>query len=348
MFLNEINLHNSLWQRLMARRTRLPHALLLAGPRGLGKFALAQAFASGLLCEQPGMDGRSCGTCIACGWMAQGNHPDFRLLQPEALAAGDEGADEGKGDKKKASQQITIDQVRELDDFLNVGTHRSGLRVILVHPAEAMNRSTANALLKSLEEPGAGTVFLLVSDEPKRLLPTIRSRCQFEAVAVPKRSEAQAALQAAGLAEADRWLALAGGAPYLALELAAAKQGEWMSRLATRLTSADIDVHVAAAELDKMLRDAKGSIPLRLIVDYVQRWTVDLTLTASGLPVRYFVGQQDTIMSVVRRLSVPVLVGFYRRLVEARRQAEQPLNGRLFLENLFLDYRSLFANNHGT
>ncbi|HMV01241.1 MAG TPA: DNA polymerase III subunit delta', partial [Rhodocyclaceae bacterium] len=149
----------------MARRTRLPHALLLAGPRGLGKFALAQAFASGLLCEQPGMDGRSCGTCIACGWMAQGNHPDFRLLQPEALAAGDEGADEGKGDKKKASQQITIDQVRELDDFLNVGTHRSGLRVILVHPAEAMNRSTANALLKSLEEPGAGTVFLLVSDE---------------------------------------------------------------------------------------------------------------------------------------------------------------------------------------
>src|SRR5262249_31352913 len=153
----------SVWEKLQARRQRLPHALLITGQRGLGKYALAKEFAAGLLCEDPGTDGRACGRCLACGWVAQGNHPDFRPLQPDALAEAENEAEDGK---KKASQQITIEQVRGLDDFFNIGTHRSGLRVILVYPTEAMNRNTANALLKSLEEPSPGTLFLLVSGEP--------------------------------------------------------------------------------------------------------------------------------------------------------------------------------------
>jgi DNA polymerase-3 subunit delta' len=175
--MNIIELHSSLWERLQARRAQLPHSLLLSGPRGLGKFDLARAFAASLLCENPLQNGNACGSCLACNWLSQGNHPDFRLLQPDALAEseGEEGT-EVKESGKKASQQITIDQVRGLDDFLHVGTHRHGLRVVIVCPAEAMNRSTANALLKTLEEPAAGTLFLLVSNEPERLLPTIRSR----------------------------------------------------------------------------------------------------------------------------------------------------------------------------
>ena len=123
-------------------------------------------------------------SCLACNWFAQGNHPDFRLLQPEALAEEGE-ADDGKESKKKPSQQITIEQIRGLDEFLNVGTHRGGLRVVLVHPTEAMNRNSANALLKTLEEPAPSTLFLMVSNEPNRLLPTIRSRCQAMPVPLP-------------------------------------------------------------------------------------------------------------------------------------------------------------------
>src|SRR5207247_4155502 len=109
--------------------------------------------------------------------------------------------------------EIKIYQVRELADFLNIRSHRGGLRVALVHPAEEMNINAANALLKALEEPPAGAVFLLVSHRPARLLPTIRSRCVALPVAVPPREAALRWLSGQGMPDAERWLAYAGGAP---------------------------------------------------------------------------------------------------------------------------------------
>lgn len=339
--MNAVELHGAVWEKLQSRRQRLPHALLITGQRGLGKYALAKAFAAGLLCENPGGDGRACGHCLACGWFEQGNHPDFRLLQPEALAESDGEAEDGK---KKASQQITIEQVRGLDDFFNVGTHRSGLRIILVYPTEAMNRNTANALLKSLEEPTPGTLFLLVSGEPMRLLPTIRSRCQVISVPLPAEQDAAAALAAVGVAEAEHWLALAGGAPLLAWELAQSGQGQWLDQLVKRLAAGGRnDALAAAAEIDKLLKDSKGKVNLRQVVEWMQKWTIDLALTVQSLPVRYFSGHRVTIEKLVAGTSVYKILGFHRKLLRERRQVEQPLNTRLFLETLFMDYRALFS-----
>lgn len=339
--MNVIDLHRAVWGRLQARRQRMPHALLITGQRGLGKFALAKEFAGGLLCENPSADGRACGRCLACNWFSQGNHPDFRLLQPEALAEGDGEGEEGK---KKASQQITIEQVRSLDDFFNVGTHRSGLRIILVYPTEAMNRNTANALLKSLEEPSPGTLFLLVSGEPMRLLPTIRSRCQVVPVPVPAMADAMAALKAVGVAEAEQWLALAGGAPLLACELAQSGQGQWLDQLVKRLAAGGrVDALAAAAEIDKLLKDSKGRVGLRQVVEWTQKWTIDLAMAAQSLPVRYFSGQRATIEKLAGDAPVYKFLGFHRKLLRERRQVDQPLNARLFLETLFMDYRALFS-----
>lgn len=339
--MNVIELHRPLWTSLQARRDRLPHALLFAGPVGIGKFELGQAFAAGLLCEQPTADGQACGQCLACNWQSQGNHPDFRVLRPEAMAEADGEAEEGK---KKASRQITIDQVRALDEFLNVGTHRAGLRIVLVYPAEAMNRNTANALLKTLEEPAPSTLFILVSDEPMRLLPTIRSRCQVVNVPLPSREAATALLAAAGVDDAERWLALAGGAPLLALELAQSAQGAWLDDLIKRLSAgAKTDPLAAAAALDKVLKDSKGKLVLRHVVEWSQKWAVDLALAQQRLPVRYFLPQQATIAQLAGGIAADELVRFHRRLIECRRQVEQPLNARLFLEEFFLNYRDLFA-----
>ena len=338
--MNVIDLHHSVWLDLQSRRARLPHALLLTGQRGLGKFALAQEFAAGLLCERPLANGAACGKCLACNWMGQGNHPDFRLLQPLALA-GETETDEGR---KKGGQQITIDQVRGLDEFLNVGTHRAGLRIILVNPAEAMNRSTANALLKSLEEPCAATLFLLVSSEPLRLLPTIRSRCQVAAVNVPASGISAAALAAEGLVDPGRWLALAGGSPGLAIELAALGQGGWLEVLTRRLAEKRaIDPIVLAGEIDKAIRESKGKLALKSVVEAMQKWLFDLTLAGNGLPVRYFVPQQATIAGLAAMIPPARLIRAYRTLTTRRREAEQPLNARLFLEGLFMDYRALLG-----
>lgn len=340
--MNIVSLHAATWERLQARRVHLPHALLFAGQRGLGKFTLARAFAAGLLCENLQPEGIACGSCLACGWFEQGNHPDFRLLLPDALTETEAETEESK---KKASQQITIEQVRVLDDFFNVGTHRSGLRIILICPTEAMNRSAANALLKALEEPPPSTLFLLVSNEPMRLLPTIRSRCQQVAVPLPGTDRALRLLEAAGVRQAAEWLALAGGAPLLALELAQSGQGGWLDMLVKPLAAGQRgDALAAAAEIEKLLKDSKGKLRLFQIVEWIQKWTVDLALTSENLPLRYFSKQRATMEKLVATAPSYELVRFYRKLIQWRREAEQPLNSRLFLETLFMDYQALFSH----
>lgn len=339
--MNVIELHAKVWAGLQARRQQLPHSLLLVGQKGTGKYDLARLFAASLLCEQPQENGQACGKCLACNWYSQGNHPDFRLLQPDALS--DEG--EVEDGKKKPSQQITIDQVRGLDDFLTIGTHRAGLRVILVNPAEAMNRNTANALLKTLEEPAPGTLFLLVSNEPLRLLPTIRSRCQVVPVPLPQPKAAEKVLADAGLADAGRWLALAGGSPGLALELSASGQGAWLEMLIKRLsTGRNADALAIAGEMEKVIKDSKGKLLLKTVVEALQKWLVDLTMARNGLPVRYFLPQQATISGLADMIPAVRLNHAYRDMIKRRQEAEQPLNARLFLEGVFLDYRALFAN----
>jgi len=339
--MNVIELHEKVWHGLQARRGQLPHSLLLVGQKGIGKYELARLFAASLLCEQPQDNGQACGKCLACNWYSQGNHPDFRLLQPDALA--DEG--EVEDGKKKPSQQITIDQVRGLDDFLTIGTHRAGLRIILVNPAEAMNRNTANALLKTLEEPAPGTLFLLISNEPLRLLPTIRSRCQVVPMPLPQPAAAEKVLAEAGLPDAARWLALAGGSPGLALELSASGQGAWLETLIKRLsTGRNSDALSTAAELEKIIKDSKGKLLLKTVVEALQKWLVDLSMARNGLPVRYFLPQQATIAGLADMIPAVRLNHAYRDMIKRRQEAEQPLNARLFLEGVFLDYRALFAN----
>lgn len=341
------SLHEQVWRELCARRGQLPHALLLSGQRGIGKLALARAFADALLCARPSSSAVACGSCPACNWLAQGNHPDLRLLQPAALAEGD--APEAKeGDEtaggKKASQQITIDQVRDLDDFLHVGTHRQGLRIILLNPAEAMNRATANALLKSLEEPLAGTLFMLVASETHRLLPTIRSRCQHVPIPQPARSLAVDWLRAAGLAEPDDWLALAGGSPLLALDLSRSSErlllAAWLAEVAH---GERIDPLVAAANVDKVVRAEKRPGALKHTVDWAQKWLLDLILASEGLSPRYFRAQAALLQRLAALSDSRRLLAFERKALQYKVQCEQPVNSRLFLEDFFLNYRTIFG-----
>lgn len=348
--MNAIELNNTAWTALLSRRAALPHAMLLSGPRGIGKFALARHFAESLLCERPLPDAGACGKCPACSWLAQGNHPDFRLLQPEsfeelAKEATGAGETEEGGSRKKAGQQITIDQVRALDDFLHVGTHRQGVRVILIHPAEAMNRATANSLLKSLEEPISNTLFLLVSNEPDRLLPTIRSRCQCITVACPSPALAGEYLRRHGIDDAGRWLALAGGAPLLAAELAADGEDSLLDALTDALAcGASLDPLAAAAALDRVFKARKADAQLKRVVEWWQKWLFDLGLAREGLPVRYFRMAETTLRQLAGGVRAEDLLALNRKALQYKAQSEQPLNSRLFFEDFFLNYVALFRS----
>ncbi|MCL2022606.1 MAG: DNA polymerase III subunit delta' [Betaproteobacteria bacterium] len=343
-------LHAESWQRLQTWKSRLPHALLIAGVKGLGKLDLALDFAAGLLCEGTSPDGTACGVCPACQWQAKGNHPDFRLLQPEALQKeeDEEGKEErgrSKSEEKsnRRGQEIGVDDVRSLDTFLSVGTHRQKMRVILVHPAEAMNRHAANALLKALEEPLADTLFLLVANEPMRLLPTLRSRCQQLALPMPNAALAEKFLREKGLADAVTWFALAGGAPLLALRLAE-NSAAWREIFLDHLQRGErLEVIAAAASLEKELKAVKGENPLPELVEWAQKWIIDLNLAAERLPIRFYLAQRAKITRLSENSRPVPLLSFYRYLLQLRRESAHPLNLRLFLEQFFFRYRRLFV-----
>jgi DNA polymerase-3 subunit delta' len=342
--MNIIQLHISTWKRLQEWRVRLPHALLFSGSRGLGKVELAQAFAAGLLCETRKPDGAACGECLACRWFEQGNHPDFRVLLPKALRPPEEDDHDDSDKTNRSGQEITVDQVRELDDFFAVGTHRQGLRVILVHPAENMNRNAANALLKILEEPPASTLFLLVSNASMSLLPTLRSRCQSVVVPLPSLALSTRFLSDVGVTDAPAWLALAGGAPGLARQLAEKPGTDWVENLIQALErGSQLEVIVTAATLEKALKAVKGENPLPQLVNWSQKWLIDLNLAAQCLPIRFYLRQRDRITALAGASQPIKLTRYYRQLLQLRRESEHPLNVRLFLEQFFFSYRALFV-----
>lgn len=202
------------------------HAWLLHGAAGDGALALALHLAQAWLCDnrQPG---GPCGACPSCHLTQTALHPDLLLLAPEAhlaehpaLAAWRSREDAPDG-KRKPSRDIKVDAVRQAIDWSHASASRGQGKVMLLFPADAMNAVAGNALLKTLEEPPAGVRLLLVTDDPERLLPTLRSRCQRWRLAGPDAATATAWLQAQGVAEPQVLLAAAGGLPLTAQALAA-------------------------------------------------------------------------------------------------------------------------------
>ncbi|MDR1274812.1 MAG: DNA polymerase III subunit delta' [Candidatus Accumulibacter sp.] len=335
-------LHSEAWARMNVLRPRLPHALLIAGQRGIGKFDLAWKFAQSILCEKPGEDFLPCGKCLPCGWFLQRNHPDFRLLQPENEEESDAPPETEAAGKKKPSREITVDRVRALDDFLHIGTHRQGMRIVLIHPAEAMNRNAANSLLKALEEPAPETLFLLVSSEFARLLPTIRSRCRFFSVALPKAEQSAEYLRQSGVENAESWLTLAGGSPFLADDLS--REGHILldALLAELRKGEKFAPLAAAASIERIAKADKRQLTLKRSVEWLQKWLLDLLLTREGLLPRYFLDYAKEIRRLAALIPAGKIVAFYRKSLEYRLFCEQPLNTRLFLEECFLNYAALF------
>lgn len=332
----------------MAMGARMPHAFLLYGAEGTGKVQFAEHLAKSILCEAPDAQAHACASCLSCNWFDQYSHPDYRRVRPGTIDE-DEAADtaeageggEDAGDKKTgkagkaASKEIVIDQIRALAQFMNVSTHRQGRRVVLMYPAEALNIPAANALLKSLEEPNPNTVFILVSHQIDRLLPTILSRCHKLPLTVPSWEQALAWLNTQNIKEPANWLAQQGGAPLLALEMAQSDDAKDMDDFLRGLMRPDIDTSLKLA--DKMQK-----MDMPKTVSYLQRWLYDIFSYKQSAKIRYYPKYQQEISQLASRITLEKLMRLIKSAQEHQAVASHPLSGKLFLEELLLEYASQF------
>ena len=329
--LTQLHWNSTIREQLLGQGiARLPHAVLLVGPAGVGKTAFSEQLAALLLCESISPELSACGQCQACRWLDAGNHPDFRRVAPD----GDDEPEEGTVEKtkKRSAANIKIDQIRELEAFVFVGSHRNGNRVVLITEADAMNPSAANALLKILEEPPSSVYFILVSSKTKSLLPTLRSRCRVIPFGPPDAAAAAAWLADAGLEkQAARYLDLAGGAPMRVAQWKEQGQLAPIDALVESLVSPPADPIALAARWDGLLK-GDGVFRMENLVEGVQRWLFDLAQERLAGEVRYHGGWARP--KGVQNLNPDALLAAWREINQFRRSARHPLNQLLFLENL--------------
>lgn len=267
-----------LWEQ--HQQQRLPHALLLQGVKGLGKLTLAEALGAAVLCLDPQING-ACQQCKSCQLLAAGSHPDFQYLRLE----------------EKASM-IKVDQVRQLNEFCYKTAHINERKIVVIEPAEAMNINAANALLKTLEEPPAGTLMLLVSHKPSRLLPTIKSRCQQVNFELPDMQAChewlQQQLQNRSLVfEAEGLLLAASFAPLKALDLASSGDYEtlqaWLADIKKLLLN-ELDALAMASSWNK-----KPLLPLLQALAVCLTDWIQLLSAGGGTPLLRYPQMQDVL-----------------------------------------------------
>jgi len=319
---------------VLAQRSSWPHALLLHGPRGIGKHALALNLAQALLCESPAPDNLACGECPSCRYAIAGQHPDLMRLELLMIDP-DEGA-------LKAVETIGIDRVRALTDFVQLTSHRQRAKVAVIAPADRMNVAAANALLKTLEEPPPGTYLILVADQPGRLPPTILSRCRKLAAPLAAPDDARAWLAAQGIRQPDLALAQAAGAPLAALAHAdpgvMAERRAWVDAL---VLPERLSVQALAARIDAGGREERKA-RLAHALEWLIAWTADLARVAAGGTARQNPDAAPALGRLAAQVAPVPLFRYHRALLRQRAMIAHPLQPRLVVEALLIDYRALF------
>ena len=314
------------------------HAWLLQGPSGLGQYALASALVSAWLCESNDAAAQgACGVCGSCHALSVHTHADLCVLMPETILLelgwplSEKAQSEMDNKTRKPSKEIRIEAMRDAIEFSQRTNARGRGKAVLIFPAERMNHVTANALLKTLEEPPGDVRFVLATEAAYQLLPTIRSRCLIHTLSWPDSLDAVMWLSSQGLSkvDAEALLKAAGGRPDEVLkQMALGQTIQWWSQFPRAMLAGDASFC--------------SDLPASEVIDALQKLCHDLLMLQTSSSVRYF---DPTDLPKVKA-SFSQLTAWFKRLSSASRSSEHPFNAGLMLESLCTDAREVLNSAH--
>lgn len=305
--------------------------ILVHGHQPKGLYELVGQHLAELLCEAP-TGNKPCLQCPGCHMRVAGNHPDLRYLMPQAVAL-ELGFNVEVKTGVKPSQDIRIDDVRDLQNYFNTASSRGASRYVVVYPFDNMNANTANALLKTLEEPANGLRFVLVGSRVDKLLPTIRSRCQELTMPMPAISECLAWLETQGVQQPDVALGVAMNDPFEALSLAQTATDQLDLRKKFLEWLANPDQHAnPPAGLEK--------VGLPTVLELAMRLCSDCVAQAHGLKATNFPWLSPKLMWV-KSIGIERFSQLYQNLQKEFHLANHPINPRLALEYVGQQWQNL-------
>ena len=319
--------HSNTWQQLTTHWHHQPNAWLLLGKSNTGKSAFALHLAQSLLCESPQPHHDPCGTCPSCHLFNQGTHPDFYSLTPEQ-------PEEGTTSRKLLN--IKIDAVRAILEPLMQSSVRGGRRVVLINPAESLNTQAANALLKILEEPPEAVIFLLVAHNRDRVLPTIKSRCRQLLLPAPHFQAALIFAKKQQIENAENLLAFHSHAP---LFPHTPEQDELREKLIDLLAQPRL-----LAILDYAAEFDKTKLPLATLLDWMNKWLIDLALAQQNMNVMYYPHHKDSLKNLATQTNPATLFHFQAALNALAPYGHHSLNVKMQTESLLCEYLTFTQN----
>ena len=315
---------HSHWHRLIqtAADDRLPHAMIFSGHDGLGKLKIANAFAHFLLCDSP-VNNLACNQCRSCVQFNARTHPDFNTIEPE-----------------ETGKQIKVDQIRALINGFSLARHHNSHRIAIISPADAMNLSAANSLLKSLEEPPEQTLIILITARISNLPATIKSRCQHVHFATPSHDMALTWLNNQQLDDAtnvNALLSAANGAPLKALNYANSELLALRETLFTTFCAIASGTQSPLSIENQQLKQGKAAP-----IQWLYSWVSDL-IKMKIQRVRSITNDDklEQLQILVKKVELEGLFRYLDQLIDALRLQRAPLNSQMVMDELMLEWQKI-------
>lgn len=295
-------------------------ALLVSASPGLGQDVLIQNYILLLMCETPQLINNisyPCNRCQSCFLFAANNHPDFYHLVTDPDAN---------------RKNISIGDIRGMLDFLSTTTHLGRYKVVLIPDIDLLSINSANALLKILEEPPSYVLFIMQTTNISGVLPTIRSRCHVHKLFKVSKSDAFEHIEKLDIFNPEFWCAYYDNAPLF--EPPVSKE-QFDAILGALLQPSIENIFIASSEFD-----AKNA---GFLIGFLSRWLGDLVSYLQGSPMRYFMAYSPTIETLSKRIDLQKIYYLFDQVNFLEDWALHPLNYKLQLENLLLQYQNLFV-----
>ena len=303
-----------------ADKGALPHALLITGIDGIGKQHFAQALAESLLCEKRRPEG-ACGQCDSCAQLLADAHPEYLKLVPEG-----------------ANASIKVDKVRELVTWLQLTAAKGSYRVALLEQADSLNRSAANSLLKTLEEPGDNAVLILVASRPGSLPATVQSRCQTITLRLHDK-EAAIDWLAPHVSSPERALAACRGGPYTCV----AQSDEQFQAANTLLLKAWTDLFLHKGSVGR-ITDSVADLPTSDCLAAFSHFTLLAAKGRAGVPFGADPAVQEAVSAVQDRLRNEQWFTLHDRLLKLHRSDSASFKTQTVLEGFLADIRTMIRD----